>query len=43
MKKQRKSKPKVDLTGKLYGRLIPLYYIKGGKWPVNVNVKTKPS
>lgn len=28
----RNSKPKNDLTGKLFGYLIPLYYIKGGKW-----------
>lgn len=33
MKKQtRKSKPRVDLTGKQFGYLTPLYYIKGGKW-----------
>ena len=31
-KKQRNSNPKVDLTGKMFGRLKPLYYIKGGKW-----------
>ena len=31
-KKQRNSNPKVDLTGKIFGRLKPLYYIKGGKW-----------
>ena len=24
--------PKNDLTGKKFGRLTPLYYIKGGKW-----------
>lgn len=33
MKKQtRNSKPKVDLTGKQFTYLTPLYYIKGGKW-----------
>ena len=31
-KQTRKSKPKVDLTGKQFGYLTPLYYIKGGKW-----------
>ena len=41
MKKQRKSKPKVDLTGKLYGRLIPLYYIKGGKWHCQCQCENK--
>lgn len=33
MEKQvRQSKPRIDLTGKKFGRLIPQYYIKGGKW-----------
>lgn len=32
MKQTRQSKPKVDLTGKKFGRLTPQYYIKGGKW-----------
>lgn len=33
MEKQlRKSKPRVDLTGKTFGYLTPMYYIKGGKW-----------
>lgn len=32
MKQTRQSKPKIDLTGKQFGYLIPLYYIKGGKW-----------
>lgn len=33
MEKQvRTSKPRVDLTGKTFGYLIPMYYIKGGKW-----------
>ena len=31
-KNTRKSKPRVDLTGKTFGYLTPLYYIKGGKW-----------
>lgn len=31
-KQQRKSKPRVDLTGKQFGYLTPQYYIKGGKW-----------
>ena len=31
-KQTRKSKPRVDLTGKKFGRLMPQYYIKGGKW-----------
>ena len=31
-KKTRKSKPRIDLTGKKFGRLTPQYYIKGGKW-----------
>lgn len=29
---KRQSKPRVDLTGKKFGRLIPQYYLKGGKW-----------
>lgn len=33
MEKQiRKSKPKIDLTGKQFGYLTPIYYIKGSKW-----------
>ena len=32
IKQVRQSKPKVDLTGKKFGRLTPQYYIKGGKW-----------
>ena len=33
MKKQtRKSKPRIDITGKTFTYLTPLYYIKGGKW-----------
>jgi hypothetical protein len=33
MEKQvRQSKPRIDLTGKRFGKLIPQYYIKGGKW-----------
>ena len=31
-KQTRNSKPRVDLTGKTFGYLTPLYYIKGGKW-----------
>ena len=31
-KQIRQSKPRVDLTGKKFGKLAPLYYIKGGKW-----------
>lgn len=31
-KQTRQSKPRVDLTGKKFGRLTPQYYIKGGKW-----------
>lgn len=31
-KKTRQSKPKVDLAGKKFGNLTPIYYIKGGKW-----------
>jgi len=30
--KTRQSKPRVDLTGKQFTYLTPLYYIKGGKW-----------
>ena len=32
MEQTRKSKPRVDLTGKKFGRLTPKEYIKGGKW-----------
>lgn len=28
----RNSKPRIDLTGKIFGYLTPIYYIKGGKW-----------
>ncbi len=31
-KEIRKSKPRIDLTGKQFYYLTPLYYIKGGKW-----------
>lgn len=31
-KQVRQSRPRVDLTGKKFGKLTPLYYIKGGKW-----------
>jgi hypothetical protein len=31
-KQKRKSKPRIDLTGKQFGYLTPIYYIKGGKW-----------
>ncbi len=31
-KQTRKSKPRVDLTGKQFGYLTPMFYIKGGKW-----------
>ena len=31
-KKTRNSKPRIDLSNQLFGRLKPLYYIKGGKW-----------
>ena len=33
MEKQvRQSKPRIDLTGKIFTYLTPMYYIKGGKW-----------
>lgn len=32
VKQIRRSKPRVDLTGKQFGQLIPFEYIKGGKW-----------
>ena len=33
MEQQNKTpKPKVDLTGKTFTYLTPMYYIKGGKW-----------
>lgn len=32
MKQTRNSKPRIDLTGKTFDYLTPLYYIKGGKW-----------
>ena len=32
MKQVRQSKPKVDLTGQIFGYLTPIQYIKGGKW-----------
>ena len=31
-KQTRQSKPRVDLTGKTFGQLTPIEYIKGGKW-----------
>ena len=31
-KQTRNSKPRVDLTGKTFTYLTPMYYIKGGKW-----------
>ena len=31
-KKTRNSKPRIDLVGKTFTYLTPLYYIKGGKW-----------
>ena len=31
-KQTRKSKPRINLTGKQFGYLTALYYIKGGKW-----------
>ena len=31
-KQTRQSKPRFDLTNKKFGKLTPLYYIKGGKW-----------
>lgn len=41
IKQARQSKPKVDLTGKLFGRLKPLYYIKGGKWHCQCQCENK--
>lgn len=42
MEKQvRQSKPRVDLTGKMFGRLKPLYYIKGGKWHCQCQCENK--
>ena len=32
MEQTRKSKPRIDLTGKKFGRLTPKEYVKGGKW-----------
>ena len=32
MKETRKSKPRIDLTGQVFGRLVALEYIKPGKW-----------
>ena len=32
MKKERKSKPRIDLTGKTFGRWTALEYVKPGKW-----------
>lgn len=32
MKETRKSKPRIDLTGQVFGRLTALEYIKPGKW-----------
>lgn len=31
-KQTRNPKPRIDLTGKIFGYLTPIYYIKGGKW-----------
>ena len=47
MEKQvRASKPRIDLTGKQFGYLTPVEYIKGGKWLChckcgNENISTK--
>ena len=41
MKKERQSKPRVDLAGKMFGRLKPLYYIKGGKWHCQCQCENK--
>lgn len=41
MKEIRQSKPRVDLTGKMFGRLKPLYYIKGGKWHCQCQCENK--
>lgn len=42
MEKQiRKSKPRVDLTNQMFGRLKPLYYIKGGKWHCQCQCENK--
>lgn len=41
MKKERNSKPRHDLTGKMFGRLKPLYYIKGGKWHCQCQCENK--
>ena len=40
-KQTRNSKPRVDLTGKMFGRLKPLYYIKGGKWHCQCQCENK--
>lgn len=40
-KQKRQSKPRVDLTGKMFGRLKPLYYIKGGKWHCQCQCENK--
>lgn len=32
MKKERKSKPRQDLTNQIFGYLTPFEYVKGGKW-----------
>lgn len=39
--KTRQSKPKKDLTGQIFGRLKPLYYIKGGKWHCQCQCENK--
>lgn len=41
MKQIRQSKPRVDLTGQLFGNLKPLYYIKGGKWHCQCQCENK--
>ena len=39
MKKTRNSKPRIDLTGQTFGRLIALEYIKPGKWKCQCSCK----
>lgn len=40
-KQTRKSKPRVDLTGKTFGRLKVLHCIKGGKWHCQCQCENK--
>lgn len=40
-KQTRKSKPKIDLTGKTFGKLKVLYYIKGSKWHCQCQCENK--